>query len=157
MVGTWRRVRFISSILYKGKVKGSDGSLKTISNIWMKKNGVLIPYVKPYAKVNGVLEPLWYDGGFPPIWDEEEWGTVIWDIPEASTLNDVILWNPSGTKFATRHKVFSLEDFGEYTLSTAFRSPIHIAWEPTVCSMESPWNPKGGDGGEVTLGTSTPL
>lgn len=63
---------FISNILYKGKVKGSDGSLKTISNIWMKKNGALIPYVKPYAKVNGVLEPLWYDGGFLPIWDEEE-------------------------------------------------------------------------------------
>jgi chitinase len=38
----------------------------------MKKNGALIPYVKPYAKVNGVLEPLWYDGGFLPIWDEEE-------------------------------------------------------------------------------------
>ena len=140
-------MRFISSILYKGKVKGSDGSLKAISNIWMKKNGALIPYVKPYAKVNGVLEPLWYDGGFPPIWDEEEWGTVIWDIPEASTLNDVILWNPSGTKFATRHKVFSLEDFGEYTLSTAFRSPIHIAWGTDSILYGVAWNPKGGDGG----------
>ena len=139
-------MRFISSILYKGKVKGSDGSLKTISNIWMKKNGVLIPYVKPYAKVNGVLEPLWYVGGFPPIWDEEEWGTVIWDIPEASPYSDVILWDPTGTKFATRHKVFSLENFEEYTLSTNFRSPIHIAWGTNNMLYGVAWNPRGADG-----------
>lgn len=139
-------MRFISNILYKGKVKGSDGSLKAISNIWMKKNGALIPYVKPYAKVNGVLEPLWYVGGLPPIWDEEEWGAVIWDMPEASPYSDVILWDPTGTKFATRHKVFFLENFEEYTLSRNFRHPIHIAWGTEDRIYGVAWDPKGSDG-----------
>lgn len=53
-------MRFISNIRYKGKVKGSDGLLHELTNVWTKQDGVLIPYVKPYTRVGGVLEPLWF-------------------------------------------------------------------------------------------------